>query len=211
MWLFLLFFFSAFGEKIDTTSLMFCVPHTLKSMTREVLFEKIDTCLRENYIRFERNNTESIFNEYVTSYMDALTSKQESDAADNELFLSRHEFTMTLNNYKIEASRHVHAVEQCSRISHRMPSVIVDAYGDEAEMMFYVSDLWMHHIMVDLGRCYNVLKDIVVISHRHGGHHIQSLYSRHKNLLLASQKAHQMEVANHTNMLSKRDDIVKIL
>lgn len=208
MWLFLLFILT-FGEKIDTTSLMFCVPHTLKSMTREVLFEKIDTCLRENYIRV--NNTESIFNEYITSYMDALTSKQESDAADNELFLSRHEFTMTLNNYKIEASRHVHAVEQCSRISHRMPSVIVDAYGDEAEMMFYVSDLWMHHIMVDLGRCYNVLKDIVVISHRHGGHHIQSLYSRHKNLLLASQKAHQMEVANHTNMLSKRDDIVKIL
>ena len=202
---------SAFANNMDSTSVMFCVPHTLKSLTRETLFEKIDTCLRENYIRFKQNTTETLFNEYIDSYMDALTGKQASEAADNELFLSRHEFTMTLNNYKIEASRHVHAVEQCSRISHRMPSVIVDAYGNEAEMMFYVSDLWMHHIVVDLARCYKILKDIVVISHRHGGHHIQTLYSRHKNLLLASQKAHDMEITSHANMLSLRDEIVKIL
>jgi len=211
MWLIFLFILSTFANNMDSTSVMFCVPHTLKSMTRETLFEKIDTCLRENYIRFKQNTTETLFNDYIGSYMDALTAKQASELADNELFLSRHEFTMTLNNYKIEASRHVHAVEQCSRISHRMPSVIVDAYGNEAEMMFYVSDLWMHHIVVDLARCYKILKDIVVISHRHGGHHIQTLYSRHNNLLLASQKAHDMEITSHARMLSVRDEIVKIL
>tara|TARA_B110001452_G_C15241403_1_gene429844 strand:- start:6679 stop:7314 length:636 start_codon:yes stop_codon:yes gene_type:complete len=211
MWLIFLFILSTFANNMDSTSVMFCVPHTLKSMTRETLFEKIDTCLRENYIRFKQNTTETLFNDYIGSYMDALTAKQASELADNELFLSRHEFTMTLNNYKIEASRHVHAVEQCSRISHRMPSVIVDAYGNEAEMMFYVSDLWMHHIVVDLARCYKILKDIVVVSHGHGGHHIQTLYSRHKNLLLASQKAHAMEITSHASMLSKRDEIIKIL
>lgn len=205
LWLLFLFFNLAVSS--ETSAVLFCVPHALKITDGNVL-SKIDGCLTNNFIRIQNR---SVLSTYVDAYDNALEAKLASEKADDDLFLSKHEMTITMRDLRIQASRHIHAVESCSAISHKMPSMIVDLYTDEAQMMFHASDVWMHHIQVDLRRCNQLMKQIVTQSHRHAAHHLQTIYIKHKHLLDESAVKHTEEMERLQLMLDARQVIVDVV
>jgi hypothetical protein len=205
--LFLLFsfFHVTLGTSMtDTTAILFCVPHALKLTSGNVLSE-IQTCLEDNFIRL---GNQTVLTTYVEAYDAAVAAKLASERADDELFLSKHEMTISMRDLRLQAARHIHAIESCASISHRMPSTVVDTFTDEAEMMFQVSDVWMHHIQVDLKRCYKLMKKIVTMSHRHSAHHLQTLFIKHKHLLHNSDEKHTREVQRLQDMLDARKNVL---
>jgi len=203
MLLFLIFSLAT-ASVSDQSAILFCVPHTLKKTDGNV-FNIIQSCLSNNFVHIA--NT-SIIDTYVDAYDKAFSAKVASEQTDNELFLSKHEMTITMRDLRIQASRHIHAVESCAAISHRMPSTIVDTYTDDAAMMHQVSDLWMHHIQVDLKRCYNIMKQIVYKSHRYAAYHLQTLYVNYKHLLQDSSERHTTEIERLQDMLNARQVII---
>tara|TARA_B110001450_G_scaffold243496_1_gene254784 strand:+ start:2061 stop:2687 length:627 start_codon:yes stop_codon:yes gene_type:complete len=202
--LFLLFVFFKIVVAEETSAILFCVPQTLK-ITDSNVFNNIKECLDDNFVRI-RNET--VINVYVNAYERAWAAKIAAEQADDKLFLSKHEMTISMRDLRIQASRHIHAVESCAAISHRMPSTVVDTFTDEAAMMFQVSDLWMHHIQVDLNRCYELMKKIVTNSHRHAAHHLQTLFIHHRHLLVHSEEKHTEEIHAFQGMLDARQDII---
>jgi hypothetical protein len=203
--LFLVFLFFRLATAADQSAVLFCVPHTLK-ITDGNVFNIIQDCLTNNFVRLA--NT-SIIDTYVDAYDKAWAAKVASEQTDNDLFLSKHEMTLAMRDLRIRASRHIHAVESCSAISHRMPSAIVDTYTNEAQMMQQISDLWMHHIQVDLKRCFNILKQIIFKSHKYTAYHLQSLYIKYKHLLQDSEQQHVKEIERLQDMLNARQAIVE--
>lgn len=202
--LLLLFLFFRMATASDQSAVLFCVPHTLK-ITDGNVFNIIQSCLTDNFVRIA--NT-SIIDTYVDAYDKALNAKVISEQTDNDLFLSKHEMILAMRDLRIRASRHIHAVESCASISHRMPSMIVDTYTDEAKMMQQVSDLWMHHIRVDLKRCFNILKQIMTKSHKYTAYHLQTLYIKYKHMLQRSEEDHTKEIQRLQDMLNARQSIV---
>tara|TARA_B100000780_G_C21119261_1_gene453199 strand:- start:2039 stop:2683 length:645 start_codon:yes stop_codon:yes gene_type:complete len=209
MLIFLLLFFLKMAHGVvhgvETSAILFCVPHTLKINAVSIMLSNIQDCLSNNFIRLQNV---SVVSTYVAAYNVALTAKLASEEAVDALFLSKHEMTITMRDLRIQASRHIHAVESCAAISHRMPSIVVDMYTDEAAMMFQVSKLWMHHIQVDLNRCYDLMKQIVTNSHRHAIHHLQTLFIKHKHLLVHSEDQSTKEIETLQDMLDVRQVIV---
>jgi len=205
LFLLISFFHMALGTSMtDKTAVLFCVPHQLK-LTEDNLLSEIQTCLDDNFIRL---NNQTVVATYVDAYDTAVAAKIVSERADDELFLSKHEMTISMRDLRLQAARHIHAIESCASISHRMPSTVVDTYTDEAEMMFQVSDLWMHHIQVDLKRCYKLMKQIVTTSHRHSAHHLQTLFIKHKHLLRNSDEKHTIGVQSLQDMLDARQNVI---
>jgi len=197
------------SQSMEDTSLLFCVPHVLETISRETLENRVKSCFRENYIHLVHNETQ--LNIYIDGYMSALVAKKTSSDRENELFLSKHEMILTLRNYQIETSRHIHTIEACTAISHKMPSTIVDAYTNEAAMMFEVSELWMHHITADLNRCHNLLITIIIRSHRRTAQHLQYLFIKYRTLLTASNDAYEQENKLYGTMLQERGIFIKTL
>ena len=202
--LFVMFLFFSMAVASDQSAVLFCVPHTLKITDGNIL-NIIQNCLANNFVRI--TNT-SVINTYVDAYDEAFAAKIASERTDNDLFLSKHEMILAMRDLRIRASRHIHAVESCSAISHRMPSAIVDTYTDEAEMMQQISDLWMHHIQVDLKRCFNILEQVIFKSHKYTAYHLQTLYIKYKHLLQRSEEQHTKEIERLQDMLNARQAIV---
>lgn len=202
--LLLLFLFFRVSSGSYSSAVLFCVPHTLK-ITDGNVFDIVRRCLSDNFVRI---SNASVVSTYVDVYDKAFAAKLASEQADNTLFLSKHEMIIVMRDLRIQASRHIHAVESCSAISHRMPSTIVDTFTDEAAMMYQVSDLWTHHIQVDLKRCYELMKQIVLKSHQHAAYHLQALNIKYKHLLRHSEEQHTKEVERLQDMLNARQSIV---
>lgn len=208
MW-WILLLFPACMALTETPTVLFCLPHILKEWSSEDLTTTTKTCLVENYIHEANNNI--FLDDYVHAYQHAWQSHKLAEEEDNRLYHHKRELMMFLRDTKLKAANHMHAVIKCASIGHRMPKVIMDAYTDEAKMMFRVMDIWTHHTRVDLEHCGLLLNNIVAKTHRHAAAHILTLFHKYMKQLHVVEDARESATHAYTDMLQERQTIVNTL
>jgi len=191
----------------ETSTLLFCVPHVLKEWDSEELTRTVHQCLVKNYIHLANR----FLDDYVAAYQNAWQKKQRVDLQDNLLYHNKRELNMFLRDTKLKVANHMHALTNCASVGYRMPTVVTDAYTDEAEMMFRVIDIWTHHSRVDLEHCGLLLNTIVSKTHKHSVTHILTLFHKYSKQLRSVASAGAEATEAYTTMLQERQNIINIL
>lgn len=191
----------------ETSTFLFCVPHQLKEWDTVDLTQSVKQCLLDNYVHKAASLS---LGKYIAAYQDAWSSKQRAEAADNLLYHNKRELMLYLRDTKLKAANHMHAIQKCAAIGHRMPRVIMDAYTDEAEMMFRVMGVWTHHSRVELEHCGLLLNNIVSKTHHHTVHHILTRYHVYTTQLAKVSLYRAAATVGYQTMLRERDDILNI-
>jgi hypothetical protein len=154
----------------------FCIPDQIVYWDPQPLEDHVHQCLTTNFYWAAQNRT--ILKPYVFAYIKAYNISRHADQDDDNLFYKKRTFMTTLRDTQLKVTHHMHAIHKCASIAHKMPTRLMSAYTNEAEMMFTVGKLWSHHIKQDLGHCERVLFDVVKRQHLHLHGHI--MYDLHE-------------------------------
>ena len=150
----------------------FCIPDQIVYWDMEPLKDHVQRCLLTNFYWAAQNRT--IFAPYTFSYIKAFNISAHADEDDDNLFYKKRTLMTTLRDTQLKVAHHSHAIYKCASIAHKMPTQLMSAYTNEAEMMFSVGKLWSHHIKQDLAHCERVLFDVVKRQHLHLSGHIMN-------------------------------------
>jgi len=134
-----------------------CLPNAIVEWEEPLLEHHVHQCLVDNF-NWKANN-KTIILPFVTSYIKAYQKRQVANYKDNELFYKKRTLIVALRDTQLKVTHHIHAIEACA--SNRMPTMFMDAYSNEANMMNTVTDMWTHHIKQDLKQCHKLLLDII--------------------------------------------------
>ena len=154
----------------------FCIPDQIVYWDPQPLEDHVHQCLTTNFYWAAQNRT--ILKPYVFAYIKAYNISRHADNDDDNLFYKKRTFMTTLRDTQLKVTHHMHAIHKCASIAHKMPTRLMSAYTNEAEMMFTVGKLWSHHIKQDLAHCERVLFDVVKRQHLHLHGHI--MYDLHE-------------------------------
>jgi len=171
-----LLFFCGWPPKVEAQEdIAFCIPDQIVLWDPQPLEDHLHHCLTTNFYWHAQNRT--ILKPYVHAYIKAFEISQTADNDDDNLFYKKRTLMTTLRDTQLKVTHHMHAIYKCASIAHKMPTRLMSAYTNEAEMMASIGKLWSHHIKQDLRHCERVLFDVVKRQHFHlHGHIMHALH-----------------------------------
>ena len=171
-----LVFFGILAARVETKEdIAFCIPNQIVLWDPQPLEDHLHHCLTTNFYWHAQNRT--ILKPYVQAYIKAYEISSTADSDDDNLFYKKRSMMTILRDTQLKVTHHMHAIYKCASIAHQMPTRLMSAYTNEAEMMASIGKLWSHHIKQDLRHCERVLFDVVKRQHFHlHGHIMHALH-----------------------------------
>jgi len=140
-----------------------CIPDEIVHWEKEPFEQHILKCLANNFAWLPNKKT---INPFVSAYINATELTTQADIQDNTLFYKKRSFMTALRETKLKVTHHIHTIHKCADIAHKMPTTLMSAYSNEAQIMQNVAKLWNTHIKQDLQQCQHVLQYIVQRQHK---------------------------------------------
>ena len=140
-----------------------CIPDEIVHWEKEPFEQHILTCLANNFAWLPDKKTITPF---VSAYINATEANTHADTQDDNLFYKKRSFMTALRETKLKVTHHIHAIRKCADIAHNMPTTLMSAYSNEAQIMQNVAKLWNTHIKQDIQQCQRVLEFIVQKQHK---------------------------------------------
>ena len=132
--------------------------------------------------------------------MEAIESGKQADIQDDDLFYKKRSFMTALRQTKLKVTHHIHAIHKCANIAHKMPTKLMDAYSNEAEIMRSMAQLWSTHVKQDITQCQHVLEFLVKKKHRNILYELKYAQTNYQDSIQKVEQArqyHQQQI-NHT-------------
>jgi hypothetical protein len=150
-----------------------CLPSDLVHWEKPKLYSQIHRCLATNYVRgVDKVRLDS----FVDAYLNAFTSLQNTNVADDQLYYAKKDLIQELKNVQLKTTHHAHAIIQCAGISKKIPVDIMSSAANEGKYAEIAADVWKHHINQDIIYCKEILLTNIKNHNKHMVDHIHSIY-----------------------------------
>lgn len=147
----------------SNTAVRICIPDEIVHWEKEPFEKHILKCLANNFAWIPDKKT---IQPFVSAYTNVTELTTQADIQDDTLFYKKRSFMTALRETKLKVTHHIHAIHKCADIAHKMPTTLMSAYSNEAQIMQNVAKLWNTHIKQDLQQCQHILQYIVQKQHK---------------------------------------------
>lgn len=147
----------------SNTAVRICIPDEIVHWEKEPFEQHILKCLANNFAWLPDTKT---IHPFVSAYINVTELATQADIQDDTLFYRKRSFMTALRETKLKVTHHIHAIRKCADIAHKMPTTLMSAYSNEAQLMQNVAKLWNTHIKQDIQQCQRVLQYIVRNQHK---------------------------------------------